>query len=273
MRRASKRPLYAAVAAGVTLMLMGFAETGHAQPRSRSPVDERSGREQAEDHFDLTGYWVPIITEDWLARMVTPPIGYTGQFERLPYNEQGIAVGMAWDPEADVAAGLECKAFGAAHLMRMPTRLRIVWEGDDTLRIDADYGRQTRFLRFESSEAAMARDQGTWQGHSVASWEKQRQGRGFGPGPRGGPGTLKVVTDGMRAGYLTRHGFPYSDNALMTEYFVRHDDFGDQWFTVTTIVEDPDYLTEPYVTSTHFRREPDDRIWNPRPCEVVPPFR
>jgi hypothetical protein len=76
----------------------------------------------------------------------------------------------------------------------------------------------------------------------------------------------------MRPGYLTRHGFPYSENAIVNEYFVRHDDFGDEWFTVTTVIEDPQYLTEPYVTSTHFRREANDDKWNPRPCEIVPPI-
>jgi hypothetical protein len=257
---------------GVVAVLVASADDARAQRRP-GPATERSAHDRAADNFDLTGYWVPIITEDWLMRMVTPPIGYIGQYERLPYNDEGTAAGMAWDPAADVRNGQECKTFGAAHIMRMPTRLHITWEDDETLRIDTDYGRQTRYLRFEGSEEDMARDRGTWQGHSVASWEKQRQGRGFGPGPMSGPGTLKVVTDDMRAGYLTRHGFPYSEDTVMTEYFIRHDDFGSEWFTVTTIVEDPVYLTQPYVTSTHFRRERNDDHWDPRPCEVVPPFQ
>ena len=41
---------------------------------------------------------------------------------------------------------------------------------------------------------------------------------------------------------------------------------GDVWFTVTTIVEDPEYLTEPFVTSTNFKKQADATGWNPRPC-------
>lgn len=242
-----------------------------AQPPGAPP--DSTAREQAEGHFDLTGYWVPVITEDWLLRMVTPPVGYVGQYENLPLNAEATEIAMAWDPQADRSAGLECKAFGVGNIMRMPTRLHITWENDETLRIDTDYGEQTRRLRFDNDSDSTPQGELTWQGNSRASWVKQRQGRGFGPGPRGGPGRLAVVTDGMRAGYLTRHGFPYSENATVTEYFVRHDDFGDEWFTVTTVIDDPAYLTEPYVTSTHFRREPDDDGWNPRPCEIVPPVQ
>lgn len=260
-------------AAALCLALTALLDDASAQGPSGPPADQPSGRVQAEQHFDLTGFWVPIVTDDWLRRMITPPIGNTGQFERLPFNDAGRAAGMAWNPDADRAAGVECKAFGVGNILRMPTRLNITWDDDDTLRIDTDYGQQTRWLRFSSSADEAARDRQTWQGHSVASWEKQRQGRGFGPGPNIGPGILKVVTKGMRAGYLTRHGFPYSENAVVTEYFLRHDDFGYEWFTVTTIVEDPQFLTQAYVTSTQFRRETNDNNWNPRPCEIVPPFR
>jgi hypothetical protein len=144
-----------------------------------------------------------------------------------------------------------------------------------------------------------------WQGYSVARWEfagPQRRGgmpggagppgggarapgggagppgdgaalRGDGPGGRGrgGPlprgGSLKVVTTHMKAGYLRKNGVPYSERAAVTEYIDRHTEAnGDQWFTVTTIVDDPKYLTEPFITSTHFKKEPDGAKWRPSPC-------
>lgn len=234
-----------------------------------------SAREAAAQHFDLTGYWVPIITEDWLYRMVTPPVGDVpgGEFGRyLHPTDAAIQAAMNWDPDADATTGLECKSFGAGHIMRMPTRLHIAWENDDTLRIDTDYGEQTRMLRFRPTEADAVRDRGTWQGHSSASWEAQGQRRGFGPGPVSRPGTLRVETGRMRPGYMSRNGIPYEERATMREFFVRHDDFGDEWFTVTTILEDPENLARPHITTTHFRREADDSNWNPRPCEIVPPF-
>ena len=41
---------------------------------------------------------------------------------------------------------------------------------------------------------------------------------------------------------------------------------GDEWFTVTTTVTDPEYLAVPFVTSSDFKKEPDGSKWDPQPC-------
>ena len=238
----------------------------------------------AAAHFDLTGYWVPIITEDWRTRMTTAP---RGDYAGVPLTAEGRKLADAWDVAGD-AGDLACRAYGVGGLMRLPLRLHITWADDQTLRLESDAGRQVRLLRFSglrlppSPEASADRrslggggqpEDRTWQGRSIAAWEKQAQARGFAPRiPSQGPGVLKVVTSGMRPGYLRRNGVPYSGDAVITEYFVRHADFGQEWFTVITTVEDPRYLARPFITSTHFRREPDAARWNPRPCEAVPPI-
>ena len=67
-------------------------------------------------------------------------------------------------------------------------------------------------------------------------------------------GSLKVVTTRARAGYLRKNGVPYSEDAVLTEYFNRHTGPGDlEWFTVTSVVEDPICLSEPFVTSSSFK--------------------
>jgi len=151
--------------------------------------------------------------------------------------------------------------------MRNPGRVRITWENENTLRIDTDAGTQTRQLHFGESQPPA---QPTWQGHSVASWEMRAQGRGQ-QQPRGG--SLKVVTTHMRPGYLRKNGVPYSENAVVSEYFDRHSDYGAEWFTVTTIVNDPKYLTDEFITSTHFRKEPDGSKFSPTPCETPRPAK
>ena len=40
----------------------------------------------------------------------------------------------------------QCRAYGAPGLMRGPTRLHITWQDDKTLKIETDYGTQTRLL-------------------------------------------------------------------------------------------------------------------------------
>src|SRR4051794_15851163 len=73
---------------------------------------------RAGARFDPTGYWVSLVTEDWRHRMFTPP---KGDFDSVPLNPAGRAKGGEWDPAKDEAASEQCKAYGAAGLMRLPT--------------------------------------------------------------------------------------------------------------------------------------------------------
>jgi hypothetical protein len=264
---------------------------GAQRGRGGAPVTPAAPRAAAP--IDLTGYWVSIVTEDWRYRMVTPP---KGDYASVPLNDEARKMADAWDPARDEANGDQCKSYGVANIMRVPGRVHITWQDDNTVKIEADAGTQTRLLHFGESQPPAAEP--GWQGYSVAQWEfagaPQRgggggagravvtiggvvqgagggeaggargQGRGM-PSPQGG--SLKVVTTHMKAGYLRKNGVPYSANTTVTEYFDRHNEAnGDQWFTVTTIVEDPKYLQQPFITSTHFKKEPDGAKWRPTPC-------
>jgi hypothetical protein len=235
---------------------------------------------QASAPVDLTGYWVSIVTEDWRFRMVTPA---KGDYASVPISQAGRAAADMWDPAKDEAAGEQCRSYGAAGLMRVPGRLHITWENETTLRVDTDAGTQTRLFHFAAgggrgggplTAPAPAPPSGapTWQGDSVATWEAAggggRGGRGGGgapAAPRGG--SLKVVTTNLRPGYLRKNGVPYSANTVLTEYFDRTiETNGDSWLIVSTTVEDPMYLTGPFYTSTHFKKEADGAKWSPSPC-------
>ena len=229
--------------------------------------------------FDLTGTWAAVVTEDWRWRMVTPP---KNDVASVPLNAEGRKVAAAWDLDQDNASGNQCRAFGAAAVMRQPLRVQIAWQDDRTLTLETDSGQQRRAFQFAPPvgvppvvSATMPAER-TWQGVSTAEWVKQAQSRGLGFGGRGGGGTsggtLKVVTTQMKAGYLRKNGVPYSEDATVTEYYNRHSGPGDlQWFTVTTVVDDPKYLTQPFITSSSFRREPDSSKWKPSPCQTAPP--
>src|SRR5258706_13362195 len=115
--------------------------------------------------FDPTGYWVAIISEDWRWRMITPA---KGDFPSIPMSREGQRVAEAWDPAKDIAAGEQCRAYGAPGLMRGPTRLHITWQDDNTLKLESDYGTQTRLFRFGSQQPAQGAR--TWQGLSTPEW-------------------------------------------------------------------------------------------------------
>jgi hypothetical protein len=88
-----------------------------------------------------------------------------------------------------------------------------------------------------------------------------------GPAPRGG--SLKVVTTGLKPGYLRKNGVPYSAETSLTEYFDRFDlPNGDSLLVVSTEVVDPTYLVQPFWTSTHFKKQNDASGWNPAPCSA-----
>jgi hypothetical protein len=219
---------------------------------------------KAQAPIDLTGYWVSVVTEDWRYRMVTAP---KGDHPGIPLSAEGTRVANAWDPAKDEASGDQCKAYGAAGVMREPGRLHITWDSDDTLKIDAEAGTQTRSFHFGAASPPPAAP--SWQGSSVAQWEVAGGGRrGRGASPQGG--SLKVVTTHMRPGYLQKNGVPYGADAVMTEYFSRtFEPNGDSWLILTSIVEDPQYLTQPFIRSTHFKKLPDNAsAWEAEPCST-----
>jgi hypothetical protein len=237
---------------------------GDALGQPRAPAPPQPPRAAAP--FEITGNWVSIVTEDWRWRMVTPPKGDYTSLTML--NQKGRAAADAWDPATDGS----CKAYGAAALMRMPTRLRIRWESDTVLTLETDAGRQRRSLRFREPNAA-AVDPGppTLQGSSTAQWQRPAPpiggviGAPAGPPPSGG--SLEVTTTNLLPGWLRRNGVPYSDQASVTEYFDAFESpNGDDWLIVTTIVEDAVYLSDRFVTSSHFKRERDGSKWNPTNC-------
>jgi hypothetical protein len=253
------RALLRGIGAGLALTLAAVphlaAQAPQAPAAAQAPPTPR-----ARAPIDLTGYWVAIVNEDWRWRMVTPP---KGDLASVPLNAEGTKVANAWDPATDGS----CLAYGAAGLMRMPTRLNITWENDRTLKIETDAGQQTRRLMFD---AAAAPPQRSLQGHSVAAWEPApTPARGGGPPTYPKFGNLRVTTTNLTAGWLRKNGAPYSENATMTEYFDRFKaPNNDEWLVVTTVVSDPKYLNQDFVTSSHFKKEASGAKWSPSPCKA-----
>jgi hypothetical protein len=274
-----------------SILFITLAGTAFAQgpPGRGGPPPPKTPKDAAP--VDFTGYWVSVVTEDWRWRMVTP---IKGDFASIPLTPEGRRVGLLWDPAKDEAAGEACRAYGAAAIMRVPGRLHITWQDDRTLKIETDSGTQTRLLHFPltrsansgSTVSAVEPSTGSgqaaappapakpgWQGYSVARWEQPVRGTGT-PLPglgatRQGTGgrSLEVVTTQLRPGYLRKNGAPYSANAVVSEYYdLSKERNGDIWFVVTTIVDDPQYLAEPFVTSTNFRKQADSTGWAPMPC-------
>jgi hypothetical protein len=260
----------AAAAAVLALSLSTGAPAqrpGAAAPAQPPPVP------RAAAPIDLTGYWVSIVTQDWRWRMVTPR---KGDYEGVPLTPEGRAVADTWDPAKDEAAGEQCRSYGAPVVMYNPTRLHITWQDDNTLKIETDAGMQTRLFRFGDAKAP-ADSPRTWQGFSVAQWQTPRpnvplllrpaERSADAPAVVPTGGSLRVVTTNLRAGYLRKNGVPYSENAVLTEHFDLYKrPNGEELLTVTTLVEDPQYLRTTRLVAPVFKKEANGAKWDPTPC-------
>jgi len=232
---------------------------------------------------DFTGYWTAVITEDYHERMLTAAKGDFGAGEpgtsaslngvpngfgnpssggNIPYNRAGEQLALQWDPAKDEADGNQCKAYGAGGIMRQPTHLHITWQDDNTMRMDADAGTQTRVFRF-AAPAAQAGEP-SWQGYSNAEWLIEG---GRGNWARGGK--LKVVTRNLKPGYYWKNGMPYSGDLVLTDYFfVTKERNGDVWLNMSEMAEDRQFLTQPWIVTYHFKKLADGARWNPTACSA-----
>jgi hypothetical protein len=246
------------------VLILALPAGAYSQGRGgRGGAGQPAASPQAAAPIDLTGYWVSLITDNWTYRVVTPP---KGDYLYLPLNPEARRVADTWDPGKDEAAGEACKGYGPVGVMRMPTRLHITWQDDKTLKLETDTGTQTRLFHFGSAEAPVGPK--TWQGFSTAAWQLAGgRGRG-GQGGQPGVGTLKVATNQMRPGYIHKNGIPYSENAVLTEYFTTLTDRGNTYLVDTIMLEDPKYLTQSFVRSAQYKKQADATGWEPSACSA-----
>ena len=236
--------LAVALAQTMTVPLLAQARGGGRGGAAQTP--------QAAAPIDLTGYWVSVVNEDWRFRMVVPP---PGDYQGVPMTAEARKVADTWDPNKDDASGDRCKAYGAPALLRQPGHLHITWQDDRTLKLEMDAGTQTRLFHFGDSKPSAGAS--TLQGDSVAGWEAA------------GVRSLKVTTSHLKAGYLRKNGVPYSENAALTEYYdVLKEHNGETMLVVTTVTTDPQYLREPFIITSHFKKQDGAAGWSPSACSV-----
>jgi hypothetical protein len=179
----------------------------------------------------------------------------------VPLTVAARKVADTWDPNKEEASGDRCKAYGAPALLRQPGHLHITWPDDRTMRLDTDAGTQTRLFHFGDWTAPAGPP--TLQGDSLALWELHRS-----QGPTKS-GSLKVTTSHLKAGFLRKNGVPYSENAGLVEYYDMLKELnGDVMLVVTTVVTDPLYLREPFIVTSHFKKQGNDAGWTPSACSA-----
>ena len=253
------RPSIPALAIGALLLALAFATPSElrAQGRGRGAGAGQPQTARAAAPIDLTGYWVSVVTEDWRYRMVTP---MKGDYQGVPMTDAARTVADAWDPDKEEASGDRCKSYGAPAILRVPGRLHITWQDDQTLKMESDAGQQTRLFHFGDWKSGGAAP--SLQGDSVGEWQANN-GRGA------TDGSLTVTTTNLKGGFLRKNGVPYSDKTTLTEYYelITQPD-GSPLLVVTISTTDPVYLRQPFVITSQFKKEPGDAKWKPTPCSA-----
>jgi glyoxylase-like metal-dependent hydrolase (beta-lactamase superfamily II) len=184
--------------------------------------------------IDLSGEWAGTFHEDLPHRGGVRLGDYTG----LPLNEAGWRKGQSWNESARSTFERQCIPHVVTYAMRGPATIRFIKvidpvSGDlPAYYLQGSYGRP-RTIWMDGRERPSDLAPHTWGGFSTGTWERN---------------TLVVETTHIKTGWLLRNGAPTSDLATMREYFTRYGNY----LLVTTIVNDPVYLEEPFIRTTNF---------------------
>jgi hypothetical protein len=202
--------------------------------------------------IDPSGEWNPRFHEDNPERLAGPEIGdYLG----LPINDAARLRADSWDASLLTLPEHQCKPHPADYGPRGPANLRIWKEVDKESQQLIAYHTH---ISWQAPERTIWMDgrphppdyaAHTWQGFSTGKWEGD---------------VLTVTTTHLKTGWIRRNGIPRSDRAVLTEHWIRHDNY----LTLVAIVTDPAYLTEPFIRTTDWILDPRQQI-APYPCEAV----
>ena len=193
---------------------------------------------------DIAGEWAGLYHEDQPHRIPGPELGdYTG----IPINDAGRLKADSWDASILTLREHQAKPHPSTYSLRGPANIRIRRELDPVTQQTIGYelfgtfGQATRLIWMDGRAHPPAHAAHTWAGFSTGRWEGD---------------AFIVNTTHLKAGWLQRNGVAHSDQATMTERFIRHGNF----LTVVSIVDDPIYLEEPFVRTTNWVLNPGMEI-------------
>lgn len=202
---------------------------------------------------DLAGQWGPRYQEDWQDRLPGPDLG---DYTSLPINDAARARADSWEESLVTEPQRQCIPHPHPYNLHGPANLRIWLETDSNSGLPAawkiygTFGRATHTIWMDGRPHPSKYAEKTWEGFTTGHWEGD---------------TLVTFTDHIKAGYLRRNGIPTSDQTTVTEHWMRRGDA----LTVTVIVYDPVYLTEPFIRTTTFQSDPSQTNALPTPCSPV----
>lgn len=210
---------------------------------------------QANAQIDLSGEWATRLHEDQAYRGPGPDYG---EYEGFPINEAARLKAESWNASVYTLPERQCIPFAADHGLTFGS-MRI-WKEVDRASQQViawkehhEWQAQQRTFWMDGRPHPPKYAPHTWQGFSTGKWEGN---------------VLKVETTHLKMGQVDRNGLPRSDQGIMSEHYIRHDNV----LTIIQVVQDPVYLTEPFIRGRNFELNPTLRMegYSCRPAvEVV----
>jgi hypothetical protein len=202
--------------------------------------------------IDFSGEWSPRVGEDTLERVDPGP--ELGDYLGIPISDAARMRADTWDAAIQTLTDWQCRPHSADYIWRGPSPMKISKEVDPVTReiiaFHAEWLRSVdRPIYLDGRPHPSRYAAHTWAGFSTGKWEGNM---------------LTVTTTHLKEGYLRLNGLPRSDKATITEHWIRSGDF----LTAVVIVNDPVYLTEPFIRTSDYELDPGQQI-PPYPCEVV----
>ncbi len=206
----------------------------------------------AQAQIDLSGEWAAVFHEDFDERRPGPEMV---EYQGIPINEAARRRALSWSPSLLTLPEHQCKPHPSDYGSRGPSNMRIWKEIDSESQQLIAY--HTR-IRWQAPERTIWMDgrehppehaAHTWQGFSTGHWEGN---------------VLVVRTTHLKQGWTRRNGIARSDLSEYTEHFFRHGDY----MTQVVIVNDPVYLTEPFIRTNNWKIDLYQQI-PPYLCEIV----
>jgi hypothetical protein len=199
----------------------------------------------ATAQVDFSGQWSPLFHEDFPERLPGPELGdYSG----IPVNDAARLRADSWDADRiSIVSEYQCRPHGADYSMRGLSNMRIdavvdpVTQQQVAWRTRMNFQEMERTIWLDGREHPGLHAPHTWQGFSTATWDGNM---------------LNVYTTHLKENYLRRNGLARSDRATFREHWVRHGNY----LTVTTVITDPVFLTEPLVRSQSWVLDPRQQM-------------
>jgi hypothetical protein len=199
----------------------------------------------ARAQVDFSGAWAPLFHEDLPERIPGPELGdYMG----IPVNDAARLRADSYDADRiSIVTEYQCRPHGGDYSMRGLSNMRIDAVLDPVTQQLAAWHTRMGFQEMERTIWMDGRPHPgplaphTWQGFSTATWDGNM---------------LNIYTTHLKESYLRRNGLPRSDKATFTEHWVRHGSY----LTVTTVITDPVFLTQPLVRSQSWIADPGQRM-------------